>query len=253
MSPAVSAFWSLFLAGVVSLTVLVVAFATAMVVAQRRRFTMQREHAQRLLAAQEEERAWVARELHDDLLQRVALIRHELDTLWGGLAAGASAPQAQRLRALTAELADLGEALRNVAHRLHPTVVDQLGLPRALDGLAGELGRSGLTVGLTTAEATAPIPGEVAHTAYRIAQEALRNVAKHAGAPRAEVLVRTAGGTLVLSVSDEGRGFDPRGDGKGLGLVSMVERAALIKGSVTVTSRPGGGTTIEARLPLEPA
>ena len=251
MSPAVTAVWSLFLAGVVSLTVLVVAFATAMVVAQRRRFTMQREHAQRLLGAQEEERAWVARELHDDMLQRVALIRHELDTLWGSLSTGATAQQGQRLKALTTELADLGEALRSVAHRLHPTIVDQLGLPRALEALAGEMGRAGLAVGITTSVDQA-IPAETAHTAYRIAQEALRNVVKHAGVPHAELALNVAKGALVLSVSDEGHGFDRRQDGRGLGLVSIVERAPLVRGSVSVTSRPGAGTTIEATLPLGP-
>ncbi|MFI5208522.1 MAG: sensor histidine kinase [Gemmatimonadales bacterium] len=253
MSPAVTAFWSVFLAGVVSLTIVVVAFAAALVVAQRRRLTLQQDYSQRVLRAHEEERAWVARELHDDMLQRVALIRHELDALWATLSTGATAQQAQRLRALTAELTDLGEALRNVAHRLHPTIVDQIGLPRSLEALAVELGRAGLDVSVATGDAGHPIPISVAHTAYRIAQEALRNVAKHSGARAAEMSLATTRTTLVLRVSDHGKGLEPGANARGLGLSSMVERAELAKGSLTITSREGEGTTIEANLPLEAA
>ena len=86
--------WSLFLAAIVSLTIVVVAFAAALVVAQRRRLTLQRDYSQRVLQAHEDERAWVARELHDDLLQRVALVRHELDSLWATLSSCAT-PQEQ--------------------------------------------------------------------------------------------------------------------------------------------------------------
>jgi signal transduction histidine kinase len=253
VSPAVTAFWSVFLAGVVSLTIVVVALAAAMVVAQRRRLTMQQDYSQRVLRAHEEERAWVARELHDDMLQRVALIRHELDALWATLSSGATAQQAQRLRALTAELADLGEALRAVAHRVHPTIVDQIGLPRALEALAGELGRAGLDVSVATGGAGQPIPASVAHTAYRIAQEALRNVAKHAGVQAAEVSLATTGTALVLRIRDRGTGLEAGAKARGLGLASMVERAELARGSLTITSREGGGTAIEANLPLEVA
>jgi signal transduction histidine kinase len=253
VSPAVTAFWSLFLAGVVSLTIVVVALAAAMVVAQRRRLTLQQDYSQRVLRAHEEERAWVARELHDDMLQRVALIRHELDTLWATLSAGATAQQAQRLRALTAELTDLGEALRGVAHRLHPTIVDQIGLPRSLEALAGELGRAGLSVNVTTGGAGQPIPNPVAHTAYRIAQEALRNIVKHAGVQSAELSLATTGTALVLRIRDHGKGLGAGAKAKGLGLSSMVERAQLARGSLTITSREGEGTTIEANLPLEAA
>jgi signal transduction histidine kinase len=253
VSPAVTAFWSVFLAGVVSLTIVVVAFAAALVVAQRRRLTLQQDYSQRVLRAHEEERAWVARELHDDMLQRVALIRHELDTLWATVSAGTTARQAQRLRALTAELTDLGEALRGVAHRLHPTIVDQIGLPRSLEALAGELGRTGLVVSVTTGGAAQPIPAAVAHTAYRIAQEALRNVSKHAGVRVAEVSLATTGTALVLRVRDHGKGLAVGASARGLGLSSMLERAQLARGSLTITSRAGEGTTIEANLPLEAA
>jgi len=250
VSPAISAIWSLFLAGIVSLTIVVAALVTAMVVAQRRRLAMQQDYSQRVLQAHEEERAWVARELHDDLLQRVAMIRHEMDDLWSTQGAAADSKEAQRMRALTGELNDLGVALRNVAHRLHPTIVDQIGLPRALDSLAQEVGRAGLAVSIDAGSAPPKIPSPVAHAAYRIAQEALRNVAKHAGTGAADLSLSAANSTLLLRVIDRGAGFEPGADGRGLGLASMSERAALVKGTLQVTSRRGEGTTVEARLPL---
>lgn len=231
----------------------VVAFAAALVIAQRRRLAMQRSYAQRVLSAQEEERAWVARELHDDMLQRVAMVRHELDSLWATISSCATPAEAHRLRALNAELVDLGVALRNVAHRLHPTIVDQLGLPRALEALAGEFQRGGLEVRVSVPE-SAGIPPAVAHTAYRIAQEALRNIVKHAEVREAFLILDVGTPGLTLRISDAGRGFALDGHGAhtraGLGLVSMRERAALVRGSVVVKSRQGAGTTVEATLPL---
>ena len=256
MSEASHALWFFFLAGIVSLTIVVVAFGAAMVIAQRRRLAMREDYAQRILRAQEEERAWVARELHDDMLQRVALIRHELDSLWASLSSAATPKEALSLRALNAELLDLGVALREVAHRLHPTIVDHLGLPKALEALAGEFSRAtalNVRVALPAAD-TPPVPGPVAHAAYRIAQEALRNAVKHSGASLAELELSGQSDQVVLRVRDFGKGFVVQAErGDGLGLASMKERAGLVRGAVTVTSRPGEGTVVEARLPSHAA
>jgi signal transduction histidine kinase len=242
--------WSLFLAAIVSVTILVVAFAAALVIAQRRRLALHQDYSHRIMSAQEEERAWVARELHDDVLQRVALVRHELDSLWATLSACASPQEQHRLRALNAELVDLGAALRNVAHRLHPTIVDQLGLPKALQALAVEFERGGLEVAVSVPEHAA-LPPAIAHTAYRIAQEALRNVTKHAGVTEAILMLSVEPTRVILKVTDGGKGFDNgAARGMGLGLASMRERASLVRGEVAVRSRPGAGTTIEAILPL---
>jgi signal transduction histidine kinase len=229
--------------------VFVVAFAAALVIAQRRRLSMHRDYSQRVLSAHEEERAWVARELHDDMLQRVAMVRHELDSLWATLSSAATPAEAHRLRALNAELVDLGVALRTVAHRLHPTIVDQLGLPRALEALGGEFARGGLDVQVAV-PTDASIPAPVAHAAYRIAQEALRNIVKHAGVKEAQMLLDVDAPGLILRISDNGRGFTSSAGTPGLGLASMRERAALIHGTVQVKSKPGGGTVVEAVLPL---
>ena len=256
MSNAASVFWNFFLAAVVSLAIVIVAFGAAMVIAQRRRLAMQNDYAQRILRAQEEERAWVARELHDDMLQRVAMIRHELDTLWTTLSSCATPKESHSLRALNAELVDLGVALREVAHRLHPTIVDHLGLPKALEALAGEFQRAThLDIRLALEQREDPLPAPVAHAAYRIAQEALRNAAKHSGSSIAEVELCGPAEQLVLRIRDYGRGFSPRSDerNQGIGIASMRERAGLVHGTVTVTSHPGQGTTIEARLPRNAA
>lgn len=248
---SVNALWGFFLAGIITLTIVVVALAAAMVLAQRRRLAMQQTYAQRILSAHEEERAWVARELHDDMLQRVAMIRHELDSLWATLSSCATPKEAHRLRALNAELVDLGVALRDVAHRLHPTIVDQLGLPMALEALAAEFGRAtALEVRLSLPADGAAIPPAVAHAAYRIAQEALRNVVKHSGSSTADLELITLPDTMRLIVHDHGRGFAkvPTGHA-GLGLSSMKERVGLVHGTVTITSRPGEGTVVEASLP----
>jgi len=247
--------WVLFLAGFVSLTIVVVALAAAMVIAQRRRLALQKDYALRVLTAHEDERAWVARELHDDMLQRVAMIRHELDSLWATLSSCATATESHSLRALNAELLDLGVALRDVAHRLHPTIVDQLGLPRALEALAGEFLRAAsLDVTVRIPPHDAAIPPAVAHAAYRIAQEALRNTVKHSGAATADLELEARADRVQLRIRDHGRGFAGEVDGRrGLGIASMRERAELVHGTVLVSSRPGEGTLIEATLPTAAA
>jgi len=210
---------------------------------------MQVDFARRLLAAQEDERARIAREVHDDALQRVALIRHELDDLAG--APAATGDTGRRARAIGAELEDLGVMLRAVAHQLHPSLVEQVGLARALEALAGETQRTaGIEVDLAVPAANVALRPEVGLAAYRIAQEALRNSVKHAGTRRAVVELETTPTTVVLRVRDEGCGLsaDERRE-RGLGLRAMRERAELVRGRLTVTSQPGRGTTVEAVLP----
>jgi len=226
------------------------------VIAQRRRVALQQDYAQRILRAHEEERAWIAGELHDDALQRVAVIRHELDGLWSAVARVALPDERHKLQALNGELLDLGVTLRNLAQRLHPAIVDQLGLVRALAVLAEEAAQAhGITVSLSLPEATLEVPAPTAHAAYRIAQESLRNVARHAGIGEAELSLASGPRGLVLRVRDRGRGFAPQAPTphQGLGLLAMRERAAIVHGTLHVRSSAGEGTTIEATLPLDTA
>ncbi len=231
-----------------------VAFGAALVIAQRRRVALQQDYAQRILRAHEEERAWIAGELHDDALQRVAVIRHELDGLWSAVARVALPEEQRKLQALNAELLDLGVTLRNLAQRLHPAVVDQLGLVRALAVLAEEAAQSlGLTVRLGLPEATLAVPPATAHAAYRIAQESLRNVARHAGVTEADLTLEAGPRALVLRVRDRGRGLGAAGPvpAAGLGLVAMRERAAGVGGRLDVRSTAAEGTEVVAHLPLD--
>jgi signal transduction histidine kinase len=235
----------LFLGALLSVAILLSAFIAALVISQRRRIALERVHAQRLLTAQEEERSRVARELHDDALQRIALIRHEVDEV-----ARLSPEVTHHIDGVSAELEDLATVLRTAAHQLHPSVVEKAGLVRALGELASEFGRTaGLDVRLAVpADLAVPVAPAVA--IYRIAQEALRNVVKHAGVTEVDLSLEVAAGTgaLVLRVADAGRGFDagPSRPEDGLGLIAMRQRAEAMGGHLTVRAAPGEGTVVTA-------
>lgn len=212
---------------------------------------MHRAYASQLLAGQDEERAWVAREVHDDALQRIALLDHECDRLLGAYGERDSGG-AESVGAIRAEIRDLGVVLRSLAHRLHPALLDRGGLCAALSSLAAEHERAyDLRVDLKVPEAVPRVTGAQALAMYRIAQEALRNVGKHAGVSEARLELVADGNGYVLTVSDRGRGFDTEGNRRdpGLGLVAMSERAFLAEGQCTVTSRPHTGTVVRVRFP----
>ena len=253
MSPSAGAFWWLFLMAALTLAVILTAFAAALIIYQRRFLQMHRAFADNLLAAHEEERAWVAREVHDDALQRVAMLVHELDE-WPNTNAQ-PANTVERVAALREEIEDLGVMLRRVAHRMHPALIDQAGLVPALQALAVDVTRSsGLRVEVTDeshADGAAPPSTEHALLVYRIAQEALRNVAKHAGVSHCHMFIAVCPASIELRVTDQGKGFvaDDSARGRGLGLISMAERARLADGRLEIVSRPGGGTGVRALIP----
>ena len=255
MSPSAGAFWWLFLMAALTLAVILTAFAAALIIYQRRFLQMHRTFADNLLAAHEEERAWVAREVHDDALQRVAMLVHELDE-WPNTTEQAT-NTAERVAALREELDDLSVMLRRVAHRMHPALIDHAGLVPALQSLAVDVTRSsGVRVEVTDeshADGAAPPSTEHALLVYRIAQEALRNVIKHAGVSQCHMYVAVCPASIELRVTDQGKGFvaDDSARGKGLGLISMAERARLADGRLEIVSRPGGGTGVRAVIPRQ--
>jgi len=225
-----------------------------MVIAQRRVVALHRTYAQRLLAAQEAERARVAREVHDDAIQRLAVLRHEL-TEFGRATQGLTAAQSHRLGGIVGEVEDLAVTLRQLAHELHPAAIEQVGLVAALEQLADEVARTaGLTVRLALPPTPVALPPDRALAFFRIAQEALRNVIRHAGVTEAALAVRTTEDVIELQVEDRGRGFDPVAGRSqaGIGLVGIEERARLLGGVATVRSQPGAGTTVLARIPRVP-
>lgn len=240
--------WWIFLAGTLVALILSAAFIASMIIQQRRYVATTREFGGRLLLAQEEERAWVARELHDDLIQRVAMLGHEL----GELERAGTGGEPLRLAGILEELHDLAGEIRRIAHRMHPAVLDHLGLPAALVQLAAEFGAQGLEVHVETAVGAEAVPAEVATCLYRVAQEALRNALRHSGASAARLrLDRDAGGVCV-TIEDSGAGFDPEAPAAlaGLGLTSLRERLRLLQGRLTIRSHPGRGTTVTAWAPI---
>jgi signal transduction histidine kinase len=251
VSDAATPLWWVFVAALLGVFVVLIAFGTALVVNQRRFLALHRDYASQLLAAQDEERAWVAREVHDDALQRIALLDHECDRLLV-TTPGLDEGSVDSVGAIRTEIKDLGVVLRGLAHRLHPALLDRGGLCAALSGLAEEIER---THDLRVAVAVPPVVPRVtpaqALAMYRIAQEGLRNVARHAGVPEASLELVEADEGYVLTIADRGRGFDTlaKGKSRGLGLVSMQERAFLAQGQCTVTSHPDRGTAVRVRFP----
>jgi PAS domain S-box-containing protein len=207
--------------------------------------------SRRLIQAQEAERALIARDLHDDVTQRMAVLAIELGR------AESSAPggvQAETLRTVREGLVGLSEDIHSIAYQLHPSVLEELGLAEALRTECERKGRHG---GIDVTLDLDPVPAAVGKDAtlclYRVAQEALNNVAHHARARAASVVLRQVDGGLLLAVRDDGVGFDPREPrGRGsLGLVSMRERLRLVNGTLDIESAPGQGTGIVAWVPGE--
>src|SRR5262249_1457902 len=206
----------------------------------------------RLLAAQEHERARIARELHDDVGQRMALLQFNLTRFSGttDLSAGA--------RADVGEMVDMSSQIvsvpRSLSPELHPATLDIVGREMAIKGLCRDFHRQhGLEIRYSSRDVPRQLERSVSICAFRIAQEALRNVVKHSGATAAIVELAGEGGRLVLSVSDSGSGFDVDAvdERAGLGLISMRERLRLIKGHLSIQSMPRAGTRIRVEVPLE--
>jgi len=204
-----------------------------------------------LFAVQEEERQRVARELHDDISQRLSALSIMLQGI-----VDQEEPEArkQEMKALRKQLEALNNDVRLMSHRLHPAILKELGLSAALKSMVMEFGeREGMLATYSTDRLPEQWSQEVATSIYRIAQEALRNVAKYAGKTHVKVILSGQGEFLELKVMDFGVGFDQEADPPrhGLGMISMQERARLVGGTLSVQSALGKGTTVTATLPLK--
>jgi signal transduction histidine kinase len=192
-------------------------------------------HRRELLAGQEAERRSIARELHDGFGQLLAAIQ---------LGMREKPINVDELDALIGEAL---ESVRSLALELRSAMLDDLGLAAALRAYVRRIVReTELAVELRVCEAA--VPPAAATTCFRIVQEAVLNIVRHARAQRVVIDVGTSGGALTLTVEDDGVGFDP--SRPGLGIVGMTERAALAGGEIAIASAPGAGTTIRARLPI---
>ncbi len=206
----------------------------------------------RRFAGEEEARRRIAREIHDDLSQRFAAAAIELKVVRRDLAA--DDPHRNELDAVAASLVELADDLRHLSHDLHPTLLVGRGLAEALaDYFAGAERRHGLPVRFSVLGAVGSFPPEISVGLYRVAQEAIANVIRHAGARTIQVTLKSAGGDLSLEVADDGAGFDPvavREDAGGLGLANIKERARLLGGRCAIESALGAGTRIAVSVPL---
>jgi signal transduction histidine kinase len=209
-----------------------------------------RRLAAQVISAQDEERARVARELHDSTAQMLAAVMLQL-----GVAARENESPALDARIATVRdmVADALEEVRNLSHTIHPRVLDDLGLAAALSWLTRQTREQEALDAEAFADDGAPIPRLEATVLYRVAQESLRNAVRHAQAHRVEVWLRRTATTATLEVVDDGRGFDVRRAEErrpGMGLFSMRERVGLANGTLSVESAPGRGTRVVATVPL---
>ncbi len=205
----------------------------------------------RLLEAQEEERRRISRELHDDLNQRLAMLAVEVGELEANIPISGNAVRAQ-LQSVENRINALSDDVRRTAYQLHPSVLEHLGLVEALESYCADFSKQE-TVKVAFKQRNVPkhIPPAIALCLYRVTQECLRNVAKHAATSRASVVLAGIKAGLTLTISDAGRGFDPDSTKGGLGLVSIKERVMAAGGSLTIKTRPGDGTRVLVRMPLE--
>ncbi len=207
--------------------------------------------SRRLIAAQEKERSWVARELHDDINQRIALLAIELARL-RQQARSQDGIHAQ-LEALCKLTSEIGTDIQRISHHLHSPKLEYLGLEVASRSLCREMAEQHrITVDFRHSTIPDSIPAEIALCLFRVLQEALSNAIKYSGTDNLEVELGGSGDGLHLTVRDSGCGFDPAAGAnhQGIGLTSMRERISLVGGKISIKSTPGVGTVITAHVPL---
>ena len=213
--------------------------------------------AVRLQAVREEERTHIAREIHDVLAQELTLLKIDLVWMQHRLAKPGTTADSNTLTAHVSDMVTAADtairSVQKIATKLRPAVLDSLGLCAAVEWLARDFQtRSGIEHRASVPEGELPVGPDTATAAFRILQESLTNVLRHANATRVDIVLRQDGDRLVLRVQDNGTGLPPEtvNDPLSIGLVGMRERALLLGGELTIQSQPGGGTAVEVRLPL---
>ena len=206
----------------------------------------------RLIEAQEQERARIARELHDDFSQRIALLAIELDMLKRDIP-DLNGDTLNRMEDLREHAVEMGSDIQALSHELHSSALDHLGIVVAMRGFCQEFGqKQKLKIDFKSTDLPSPVSPDVALCLYRVLQEALHNAAKHSRASKFNVQFLGMPGEIRLTVSDDGVGFDVEAvnKGRGLGLISMRERVKLVKGTFSIVSKLNDGTEIDVRIPV---
>lgn len=204
------------------------------------------------IRAQDDERARVARELHDSTAQSIAALAYQLAATARDCADPAMTRRLHEMRELAG---DILEEVRSMAHAMHPNVLDDLGLESALEWITRKTEEhTELTVDLQTVVTpdAAPLPREAAAALYRVAQESIRNIERHSGAGHVHITLLQRPDCVSLDIEDDGRGFDlPEAAERrpGMGLFAMRERLGLVDGTLEIDTAPGTGTRIHASVP----
>jgi len=207
--------------------------------------------SRRLIEVRENERARIARDLHDDIGQRIALLSYMLEHV--KLMTADSDPGVRdRLNELRKQILETSSAVQALSHELHSASLRHIHVTRAMRGLCEELADlHEVEINFAYKDVPETVPPEISLCLFRVLQEALHNAVKHSGVRRFDVEVYGRAGAVELSVRDSGCGFNKTGtNGNGLGLWSMEERLKIVRGELSIESQPGRGSTIHARVPL---
>ena len=204
--------------------------------------------SRKLIQSQEQERARIGRELHDDINQRLAMLSIQMERLKDDPSEIDS-----QVKMLQKEMSEISDDVQALSHELHASKLDYLGVIAGIKSWCREFGeRQGLEINFK-ADVSSRIPSEIGVTLFRILQEGLHNAVKHSGVKRIDVQLSEQSKVIQFTISDSGRGFDMEAakQNKGLGLISMEERVRLINGTITIASKPMRGTSIQVRIPLK--
>ena len=257
--------YKVYIVGAVSLLMFEAALIAGLIATSARRWRAEaslrtsheqiRELAGRLITAQEQERSRIARELHDDVCQRLALLGIELTRLREMIPRGA-ADAWEQVSGLDQAVAELTRDVQGISHQLHSSKLEYFGLAAAAGHFCKEVSsRHGTDIDYLNEDVCPNLDKDVAISLFRVLQEALSNVVKHSGAEHCWVTLRGIGDEVKLHVIDDGHGFDAQAalNGHGLGLISMQERLRLVNGEVFIDSEQGAGTTVRASAPMRTA
>jgi len=206
----------------------------------------------KLIEAHEEERTWIARELHDDIGQRIALLAVEL-VRYDHQIPESAVVMHECLQHVRQRISELGEDIQALSHRLHSSKLEYLGLVTAAKSFCRDLSEQRkVRIEFKHSDVPAEIPKEISLCLFRVLQEALQNAVKHSADQNFTVEVHGAKEEISLTVSDSGIGFDWQNamNRRGLGLISMRERLRLVNGELSIQSAPGRGTVVLARVPF---
>jgi len=206
-----------------------------------------------LIEAQEQERARIGRELHDDINQRLALVTIGIEQVQDLIGASPSEVD-DRLRELKKQVSSISAGIHAMAHDLHSSSLEYLGLVPAVRKLSEELGkRQGMQIEIENDGVPCALPAEISLCLFRVVQEALHNATRHSGAKHVVVRLEKIKNQIQVTLTDSGKGFDiaAKANGQGLGLASMRERIRLVNGKIVIQSTQEVGTCVQAWVPLQ--